>query len=43
MPHVALLYLLPPVPDLRGIPLAPVTAAACPGRGSSSRDGEVLP
>jgi len=43
MDHVAPLYLLPPARDLRGIPLAPVTAAACPGRGFSNRDEEVLP
>ena len=43
MPHVESFYLLPPVRDVRGVPLAPVTAAACPGRGSSSTDEEVLP
>ena len=43
MLHVEPFYLLPPVRDVSGIPLAPVTAAACPGRGSSLADEEVLP
>jgi len=36
-------HLLPPVRDLRGIPLASVTEVACPGRSFSPDDAEVLP
>lgn len=43
MPRVESFYPLPPVRDVCGIPLAPVTATACPGRGSPSADEEVLP